>query len=329
MVFTGDAVFTGSTGRTDLDRAMETYEMASQLYHSIYSKLLPLGDSVIIHAAHGAGSVCGPHIADRPESTLGIERSLNPSLAGITGPEFIKIKEAEKQEYPPYFEKIRRFNMEGMPPLGVIAPLRPLTPAEFETEMANGAVAVDTREPSAFGGAHIAGSYAIWAGGLPEFAGWILPGDKPLLLIADDPASLDKSVLYLRRLGFERFAGYLGGGIENWFNAGMQIEHLPLLSVHELKARFDRNEDPFVLDVRSGEEWEVGHINGAHHIFVGRLEENLPEVPKDKTVAVLCSVGRRSSIAASILLRAGYPNIYNVIGAMTAWKAAGYPVARR
>jgi hydroxyacylglutathione hydrolase len=92
MVFTSDTLFTGSTGRTDLEGPAEAYGMASKLYYSIYNKLEPLGDAAIIHPAHEAGSVCGPHIADRPESTLGIEKAFNPSLANKTGQEFVKMK---------------------------------------------------------------------------------------------------------------------------------------------------------------------------------------------------------------------------------------------
>jgi hydroxyacylglutathione hydrolase len=194
--------------------------------------------------------------------------------------------------------------------------------------MENGAVVIDTREPPAFAGVHVRGSYSIWTEGLPEFAGWVLPRDKPLRIIADGLAALDAAALYLRRLDYERFGGYLEGGIESWLNASLPVEHLPLLSVHELKHRLDSSEDITMLDVRSTEEWETGHIDGARHIFVGKLESAVGEIARDIPVAVLCSVGRRSSLAASILLRAGSKQVYNVIGAMKAWKSAGYPVTR-
>ena len=122
--------------------------------------------------------------------------------------------------------------------------------------------------------------------------------------------------------------GYLKGGTESWYNAGFPTESLCLLSVHELKSRIDRAEELVILDTRGQNEWESGHIEGALHIYVGHLEERLAEVPTDKPVAVICNVGHRAGLGASILLRAGLTNVYNVLGSVKAWVAAGYPVTK-
>ncbi len=78
-----------------------------------------------------------------------------------------------------------------------------------------------------------------------------------------------------------------------------------------------------MLDVRTEAEWDGGHIEGAHHIHGGTLQERFAEVPKDRPVAVVCGSGYRASIASSFLKREGYPDVANVLGGMTAWKAAG------
>ena len=83
-----------------------------------------------------------------------------------------------------------------------------------------------------------------------------------------------------------------------------------------------------MLDVRKQDEWKGGHIKGAMHIFVGEIQQRLNEIPQDKPVAVHCTVGRRSGIAASVLLRAGFKNVYNVLGSITAWKHAGFPLTK-
>jgi hydroxyacylglutathione hydrolase len=103
MVFTGDTLFAGETGRVDLYGDSEIPRMASNLYDSIFSRILPLGDQLILCAAHGAGSVCGLNIADRDESTLGIERLQNPSLQHPIKDDFIRHKYSEHPEKPPYF----------------------------------------------------------------------------------------------------------------------------------------------------------------------------------------------------------------------------------
>ena len=122
--------------------------------------------------------------------------------------------------------------------------------------------------------------------------------------------------------------GYLAGGIEAWYNAAFPTEHLPLLTVHELKTKIDRGEELTVLDDRRPDEWNKGHIAGATNIYVGYLPERVAEISKDRPVAVLCNVGLRASLGASILRREGFPEVYTVLGSMTAWKAAGYPTTK-
>jgi hydroxyacylglutathione hydrolase len=326
MVFTGDALFVGDAGRTDLYGPAEAPRLASLLYDSIFNKLIPLGDGVILCPAHGAGSVCGAYIADRDESTLGVERAQSPVLK-MSRDEFIKYKVAEKLERPPYFRQMEKYNLEGPPFLGCLPLPAPLPPAAFKKEMERGAVVVDTSYPAAFGGAHIKGSYSIWLEGLPVFVGWVLSYDKPILLVLDDQHHLDKAVRYLVRAGYDRIVGYLKGGVEGWYNAGFPVEHLKVLTVHELKAKIDRGERLTILDDRGENEWNAGHIKGAQHIYVGHIQERMADIPKDKPVAMFCNVGHRAGLGASILLREGCREVYNVLGSMTAWRAAGYTIS--
>jgi len=324
MVFTGDTLFVDDVGRADLYGQEHAPRLASCLYDSIYNKLLPLGDGVILCPAHGAGSVCGLNIGNRDESTLGVERVQNPMLQKEKD-DFIKYKLAEQPERPHYFRQMEKFNLEGPPLLGCMPLPHPLTPGEFREKIESGAIVVDTSEPAAFGGAHIKGAYSIWLEGLPVFAGWVLSYDKPILLVLEDQCHLERAVRYLIRAGYDRVIGYLKGGTEGWYNAGFPTENLSLLSVHQLKARMDRGDELLVLDTRGQDEWETGHINGALHVYVGHLEQRLTEVPRDKPVAVICNVGHRAGLGSSILLRAGYETVYNVLGSVKAWVAAGFP----
>ena len=235
MVFTGDALFVNEVGRTDFYGPDEAPKMASQLYDSIFNKLLPLGDGVIICPAHGGGSVCGINIGDRDESTLGIERMHNPVLQLNNRDDFIRKKVAEKLELAPYFKQMEKYNLEGPPILGCLSLLSPLTPVELQGEIESGAIIVDTSEPAAFGGIHIAKSYNIWLEGLPVFAGWVLPYDKKILLVLEDEKHLERAVRYLVRAGYDNIAGFLKGNIEDWYNADLPFESLPLLFVHQLR----------------------------------------------------------------------------------------------
>ncbi len=325
MVFTGDALFVGEVGRTDLYGKEETPRLAGMLYDSIFNKILPLGDGVILCPAHGAGSVCGSDISERDESTLGIEKLQNPMLKFANREEFIKYKVEERHELPPYFEQMEIYNLEGSRILRKTPVPPALTPEEFEKLIEKGAVIVDTRPPPAFGGAHIRNSYSIWLEGLPAFAGWVLKYEKPLLLVLESGSEIGKAVNYLMRLGYDNIAGY--GGVEAWYNSGLDIDHTGLYTVHELKRRLDRGEELLVLDVRGDKEWNEGHIKDALHIYVGQLERRLGEIPRDHPIAVLCNVGRRASLGASILLRAGFENVSVVLGSMKAWRASNYPLS--
>jgi hydroxyacylglutathione hydrolase len=326
MVFTGDALFVGDVGRIDLYGPEDALRLASNLYDSIVNKLLPLGDGVILCPAHGAGSVCGAHIADRDASTLGLERVQNPLLQ-MNRNEFMQYKLAEKLERPHYFRQMEKYNLEGPPFLGCLPLPAPFLPAAFKKEMERGAVVVDTSYPAAFGGAHIKGSYSIWLEGLPIFAGWVLPYDKSILLVLEDQHHLGKAVRYLMRAGYDQIVGYLKGGVEGWYNAGFPVEHLQILTVHELKAKIDRGEQLTILDDRGENEWNAGHIKGAQHIYVGHIQERMADIPRDKPVVMFCNVGHRAGLGASILLREGCREVYNVLGSMTAWKAAGYSIS--
>ncbi|MBN1134724.1 MAG: MBL fold metallo-hydrolase [Methanosarcinaceae archaeon] len=328
MVFTGDTLFVGDVGRTDLYGPDETPRMASNLYESIFKRILPLGDEVIICPAHGAGSVCGGAIGDRKYSTIGLERLQNQALQKTDKKEFIRLKIEEHFEFPPYFRKMEQYNLEGPPLLNSLPVPNLLSPEDFRKELKKGTLVVDTRMPHSFGGAHIRNTYSIWLGGIPSFAGWVLPYDKPILLVLEEKEQLESAVRYLIRLGYDNITGFLNGGISAWYINALPIDSFNLISVHDLKNMLEKGEKMFILDVRSDEEWREGHIRYALNIYIGNLERNLDKVPRDCRIIIYCGTGRRSNIAASILKKHGYDRIYNVLGSMTAWRSAGYDVVK-
>ncbi len=170
-VFTGDALFIGETGRTDLPDTDKTAENAGIHYDSIHQKILPLGDQTLLYPAHGSGSVCGGNIAEYDESTLGFERTYNPVFIS-SKVEFIKKKVKERIPRPPYFDLMEKLNLRGGIKLSKSPEAVPtLSPKDFARESKNGIV-FDTRLPEAFAGGHIPGAYSVWLDGLPVFGGW-------------------------------------------------------------------------------------------------------------------------------------------------------------
>ncbi len=326
-VFTGDALFVGDVGRVDLYGPEKTSQMAENLYNSIFNKILPLGDEVILCPAHGAGSVCGGAISQREESTLGLERILSPILHK-SREEFIKFKTSEHHETPPYFRKMEQYNLNGPPLLGHLPNPDPLPPEELKKRMKLGAVIVDTRTPPSFGGAHIEGSYSIRLNRLPLYAGWILPYGKPTILVLENNADLETAVRFLIRLGYDQIVGYLRDGIDSWSKEALPTGRLDLLTAQDLKKRLDRGDDLVVLDVREKNRWNDGHIRGAHHIYAGHVEKRLDEIPANRPIVVACNTGNHASLVASILRKEGYREVYNLLGGMTAWQAAGYNLVK-
>jgi len=328
MVFTGDTLFVGDVGRTDLYGPEAQIGQVRKLYHSLHEKVLRLGDHVIVYPAHGSGSVCGHHISDREFSTIGYERKTNPLLK-IEEDLFIKHVMKQKLLVPPYFSKMEQLNLNGPPLLKNAAVSQHLTVDEFEEEMRQpNTVILDTRETDAFAGSHIPGSLNIWLEGLGFYPGWVLTYNQRFLLVTDKKEDVETATSYLHRLGFDNIAGYLCQGISQWRNSGKPIEHLGSLSAIQLKKKLDLHE-VVLIDVRSSSEWEEGYVEGAERIYVGCLAREASKLPRNRPIALTCSVGNRSGLAASILKNLGFENVYNVFGGMEAWKKLDYPLIKQ
>jgi hydroxyacylglutathione hydrolase len=327
-VFTGDALFAGEVGRTDLLGRDQTARLAGLLYDSIHKRILTLGDGALVFPAHGAGSVCGSDISEREFTTIGIEKQSSPPLR-LNKADFIDHKVRENMDRPPYFRHMEAMNLSKRPSMTGLPDPRPMRPKAFAESRSLGAIIVDTRTAESYAGAHIEGAESIWMAGLASYAGWLLPYDVPLLLVVDDPMHVEIAVRTLVRIGYDNIVGYLWGGMVQWCHDNMPFRTLGTASVIELKALLDAKEKIMVLDPRPLHEWTKVHLHEAKHIFVGELERNLGQVPKDRLIASMCSVGYRGGMAAAILERHGYDNVVNILGGVSAWVAAGYPVIKQ
>lgn len=327
MAFTGDTMFVGDVGRTDLLGLDLWHNQSEKLYDSLREKVLPLGDHVIVCPGHGAGSICGHAISDRESSTIGYERKTN-ALLETEKKSFVEHMTNEKLLTPPYFKKMEEYNLNGPPLLSKASVPQPLDADEFEEEMQqSNTVIVDTRDPSAFAGSYIPGSLNIWLGGVSFFPGWTLTYDQRILLVTDREEDIETAKAYLGRLGFDNIGGYLCPGIAEWRNLGKAVEHLGTLSAAMLKEKLDRNEITLV-DVREEYEWKRGHVEGAKKIYVGHLKEKADRLPHSGPTATICTWGGRGSLGASILKNMGFDSVYNILGGMKAWKSRGYPIRK-
>jgi hydroxyacylglutathione hydrolase len=317
-VFTGDALFIGAVGRTDFypDRAPQ---VAGLLYDSL-TKLIALGDQTVIFPAHGAGSICGDKLADRDFSTIGFERSNNPMLKMESREAFVRQKLEEHHYQPPYFRLMEKLNRTGMEEPPELRP-PPLTVDEF-VRLRDDATLVDVRNTSAFLGAHIPGSISMPVDTVPGFAGWLLEPEQSVILIADDERQASLTAQHLARIGYDNVVGYLGSSLPAWVAAGHEFQSIATLDVEEVENDWRDNHERTLLDVRSIDELADGMIPGARHVYVGELPQRINELERDCKYTVLCATGVRSTIAASVLLRAGFSDVAVFLGSMGAWQQA-------
>jgi hydroxyacylglutathione hydrolase len=322
MVFTGDALFAGDVGRVDLFGMARAEELASLLYDSLYGKILPLGDGVLVCPAHGAGSACGSVIAERNWTTVGLERQLNPKLQSTDRAGFLA-RVVEELERPPYFRQMERWNVEGPPLMGTLPMPTPLSPGAF-SERAKDAFVLDVRDTLSFGAAHVPGALSIWQEDVAQYAGWFLPYDRPLLLVGTGN-DLTQPVRTLSRMGLQ-VTGYLAGGMLAWHEAGLESRSVQMVTTQSLCERLDRHQEAWILDVRSAAELEQAAILGAHHIHFTQLPGKMDEVPRDQPVYLFCGSGLRSMVAASLLQMEGWQNQTVVLGGLAGWTSTVCPV---
>jgi len=329
IMFTGDFLFVGDVGRPDLLGAEAQRQLAHQLYQSVFDKLPAVPDITEIFPAHGAGSLCGKAISSRRSSTVGFERRFNSVLTRKPEEQWIRDLMADMPLAPPYFRRMKKVNQEGPAILGPELPgLRRWSVKEVHDRVCEKCLILDVRSKEAFAAAHIPDAINIPFGPqLPTWAGWVLPYDRPIQLIVDHAAQVPEVVTHLIRVGFDEVQGYVQGGIDGWETSGYPLAMLATMSVHQLRDRLSQGPDRVtVLDVRTEKEWNAGHIDSAIHIHGGKLQERFADVPRSKPVAVICGSGYRASIAASFLKREGYADVTNVVGGMSAWKAADLPM---
>lgn len=329
MMFTGDFVFVGDVGRPDLLEKAAGYRGtmevgARQMWKSL-ERFKALPDHIQVHPAHGAGSACGKALGAIPSSTVGYEKLVNWALRHTNEDHFVAELLSGQPEPPAYFAHMKSLNK-------VVRPLRPTLTApprrtadDVRSHLAMGHTVVDTRSKVSFAGGHISGSLNIQNNkAFSTWAGWMLNYEEPFLLVAR-ASDLDDVVRKLARIGLDRIDGFIED-MNVWTDAGESLATVSQMDIDELLQRYD-HEGVTVLDVRAASEYAAGHIPGAWNIHAGYLNRYLADVPTDGVVVVSCQAGDRSSIATSLLLRAGRTNVVNFPPGYAGWSAAKAPVS--
>ena len=315
-VLTGDTLFIGDVGRPDLMAApgWSANDLGGMLYDSLRNKLLVLPDSSLVYPAHGAGSLCGKALSKETVSTIGEQRAVNYALQPMSKAQFVDLVTADQPDAPPYFSYDAEMNTKERQTLeqALDRVLKPLS--------------LDELLAAEFSAAHLAGSLNVGLGGqYATWAGTVLQRDQPIVLIAE-PGAERESAVRLGRIGFDDISGYLEGGLRSAEPRPDLIVATERISPELAAERLASRDRPVLLDIRNGAERAQKRIAGSVHIPLNHLTERVAELPRARSILVHCAGGYRSSIGASVLQRAEFPQVGELAGGISAWEAAQFPV---
>ena len=303
LVLTGDSLFVGDTARPDL--AVGATEGAEGLFRSL-RRLLELPDGVEVFPGHVAGSLCGASMSSRASTTIGFERRFNAMLALTELGAFVAESAGVLAPKPPNLARIVEQNQ---------AAFRRTPDAVPELAApCDGTQLLDVRPVPDHLAGHRAGAINIPVSGtsFSTKAGFVLDADRPVTVIASDPAEAERAIQGLRSIAFEDVPGYvLGGGDE--VTGSVRIEELEGLIA----------EGAAVLDVRDKDERDVGYIPGSRNVPYRLMRTCCPDLPEDRPIVTICGSGPRAAIAASILRAKGLDARPVLNGGMDDWLARG------
>ncbi|MFF7441465.1 rhodanese-like domain-containing protein [Streptomyces sp. NPDC008122] len=312
-VFTGGSLIVNSAARTDLLGPDRTEELARAQYHSL-RRLTELPDETAVWPTHGAGSFCSAPPGKERTSTIGAQKRANPLLAAPDEDTFVRQLTAGLGTYPAYFDRLAEANRRG-PAVLTGTPLLPeLSAEQVRALTAAGGRVVDARPAVEYAAGHIPGSLSIAL--RDQFAtwlGWLLPDTAPLVFVTGEGQDPGEIVWQAYKIGYERLAGRLAGGMPAWLADGNEQATTAFVSAERAGGR------PYV-DVRQESEFTAGHVPGALHVELGALDRAAADAPNGAVVA--CRHGERAMTGAGLLERAGHTGIAVLDGGPADYAAA-------
>ena len=325
-VLTGDTLFVGDIARPDL--AVDKEEGARGIFRSLHDKLLSLPGSVEVWPGHLGGSLCGgPGMDMKVSSTIGFERAHNDMLREDDEDRFVQRAIRSLPPQPPNFQAVVDIN-RGPLQRDAMEP-HPLTPRQVEIKQRAGALVVDVRTELQFDEAHIPASVsnpAVQAGFGTKLA-WIADREQEVVFVGRDADDGIRAAHLAGSVGITNVGGYLEGGMTSWREERRTTGRVGRVDVPGLRELTERDSAVQVLDVREAAEWEERHIPGSVHTPYHDVRSVPAGLDPGRPIAVICSSGQRSGVAASLLIRHGAGEVLHVVdGGVGTWAEHGWPV---
>lgn len=318
MIFTGDFVFVGDIGRPDLlEEAAGLIGTKEKGAHEMFDSLqdfTSLEDRILLWPGHGAGSACGKALGAVNMSTVGYEKIRNWALQLLDNREkFVDELLTDQPEPPKYFAMMKKLNKVERDLVKSVPKVPNLHQKEWD-DMKKTHKIIDTRKDGDFAEGFIKGSLNIKPGkNFATWMGWFMDYKDDFVLIAEEH-QIEDFTRKLMRIGLDNFRGYITPKQLEVFESDLKNYHH--ISREELKEDMEKYH---ILDVRGKKEFEDGHMEGAQHLFIGKLEDNLDKIKTDKPIVVHCQSGYRSAIATSVLLNNGFEDVKNYAGGWEEW----------
>jgi glyoxylase-like metal-dependent hydrolase (beta-lactamase superfamily II)/rhodanese-related sulfurtransferase len=327
-VLTGDLLFVNEVARPDL--AVEKAEGARAIFESLHGKLFQLPPETEIWPGHLGGSLCGgPGMDLKTSSTIGFERRHSPMLAETSGDRFVERAIANLPPQPPNFQSIVGINRGAL--LTEPVEIRPLSPREVDQRCSEGALVVDVRTDLQFDEAHIPGSVCITTlhAGFGTRLAWVASRGQEIILVGRDDEDARLAARLAGAVGIRDLSGFLAGGMTSWRAEEREVAEIERISAVDLPARLDSDPSVQVLDVRERDEVAEGRLPGSLHLPYHDIHDLPREIDAAEPVAVICSSGSRSAVAASLLARYGALRPIHVAeGGVGTIAALGRPLER-
>ncbi|MFF5219021.1 rhodanese-like domain-containing protein [Micromonospora sp. NPDC000442] len=308
-VFTGGSLLFGTTGRTDLLGAEHAHELAQRQHTSAKRLADLLPDGAQVWPTHGFGSFCSASQADAPDSTIGREKQVNPVFRLATT-DFVTETLAGLDAYPAYYAHMGLANTAGPAPVD-LTPVTRADATQLRERIAAGEWVVDLRHRKAYAVSHLAGTVSLGLDGpMSTWLGWLIDWGTPVTLLAETPEQVADAQRELVRIGIDRPAAQATGTPRQWVDNPSELRELLVADFPALAAAQAGNPPAglpapqVVLDVRLGNEWRDGHVDGAVHVPLPELPRRTADIPPG-TVWVHCGSGYRAAVAASLLANAG------------------------
>ncbi|MDN0199270.1 MBL fold metallo-hydrolase [Streptomyces sp. S.PNR 29] len=312
-VFTGGSLIVNSAARTDLLGAERTEELARAQYRSL-QRLARLPDETAVWPTHGAGSFCSAPPGTERTSTIGAEKQSNLLLAAPDEDTFVRRLTASLGTYPAYFDRLAEINRRGPAVLTTTPVLPALDARQVSALLADGGHVVDARPAADYAAGHIPGAISIpLRDQFATWLGWLLPDGAPIVFVTGEDQNLSEIVWQAYKIGYERLAGRLTGGMTAWRETGLPTSATAFVTPDQAPAA------PY-LDVRQEAEYAAGHVPGAVHLELGSLATRTADAPQGAIIA--CGHGERAMTAASVLERAGHTSLTVLNGGPGAYAAA-------